>query len=540
MGETVKKFAWSYSALTSFETCPRRHKLTRIDKVVTEPQSEHIRHGNEVHKAMELHLKKEKPLPEKYKDYRPYADAVLQQEGKLLVEHKVALNKSFKPTGYFDSDVWVRGVFDVALIRPSTGKMLDWKGLPLDTPLPTPAGFTSMKDVEVGDEVLSSSGAPCRVVGKSKVNARPCFTVEFDDRTTVVCDNVHLWPTLRGVVPVTELVIGDAIPVAKPAQHTEKPLPIDPYVFGLWLADGKHTSSEITKPDEFVWEEIARRGYKLGSVNPSAVVNGKAPTRTVKGIRAHLRALDVLGNKHIPDCYLGASVDQRTDLLRGLMDGDGNANPTRKQVVFTTVSRRLSDDVKQLAESLGQRVNQSVTTQRGFGLTVTAYPLAWRPLGLNPFLLPRKAERVKDCWGPGKSNVRRVASVTPTAELETQCIAVDSPDNTFLCTRSYIPTHNTGKPKPDPSQLQLFAAMGFASFPYVQKFDTGFVWLGHKKLNRNEFDKDEAPGIWREFIVRVARMESAIESDKFPANPSGLCRAHCPVPKSMCEFSGRE
>ena len=42
-----------------------------------------------------------------------------------------------------------------------------------------------------------------------------------------------------------------------------------------------------------------------------------------------------------------------------------------------------------------------------------------------------------------------------------------------------------------------------------------------------------------EFIPRVERVEYAIKNSVFNPNPSGLCRAWCPVPRSKCEFSGK-
>ena len=44
---------WSYSSLNAWEQCPRRYHLTRIAKVISEPQTEATLHGNEVHKALE-------------------------------------------------------------------------------------------------------------------------------------------------------------------------------------------------------------------------------------------------------------------------------------------------------------------------------------------------------------------------------------------------------------------------------------------------------------------------------------------------------
>lgn len=118
---------WSYSGLTAFETCPRRYKLTKLTKEVKEPQTEAQMHGVEVHKAIELAIKGEQPLPEKYSKYGPIVDKVTGSPGDKLVEYQFALTSSFKPTGFFDSDAWVRGVIDFANLRPTSATVLDWK-----------------------------------------------------------------------------------------------------------------------------------------------------------------------------------------------------------------------------------------------------------------------------------------------------------------------------------------------------------------------------------------------------------------------------
>lgn len=97
-----------------------------------------------------------------------------------------------------------------------------------------------------------------------------------------------------------------------------------------------------------------------------------------------------------------------------------------------------------------------------------------------------------------------------------------------------------GKPKTDGDQLKLFAAAGFAAFPYLERIKTGYVWLAHNRMDTTDFHKDDLPAIWQEFTPRVIRLVKAREADKFPPNPSGLCKNWCPVPKSMCEFSGKE
>ncbi|HEY5990390.1 MAG TPA: DNA translocase FtsK 4TM domain-containing protein [Streptosporangiaceae bacterium] len=79
------------------------------------------------------------------------------------------------------------------LIAGATGA---GKALALDTPVPTPRGWTTMGDVRVGDEVFDERGRPCTVIGATPVmHDRPCYEVEFSDGTVIVADADHLWRT---------------------------------------------------------------------------------------------------------------------------------------------------------------------------------------------------------------------------------------------------------------------------------------------------------------------------------------------------------
>ena len=77
-------------------------------------------------------------------------------------------------------------------------RIIDYKGLALDTPIPTPTGWTTMGDLSVGDEVLGAAGTGVAVTGKSQVHNRPCYQLTFSDGSTVICDNVHLWQVEDG------------------------------------------------------------------------------------------------------------------------------------------------------------------------------------------------------------------------------------------------------------------------------------------------------------------------------------------------------
>ena len=121
------KNAWSYSALTAYETCPRRFQLTRVTKQVVEHQTEATIWGNKVHKALELFAKGEKPLPPDLQKYERYVKKILSYEGKRVVEERVALDKNFRPTKWMAKDVWVRGIIDIGVVGSEKAYLLDWK-----------------------------------------------------------------------------------------------------------------------------------------------------------------------------------------------------------------------------------------------------------------------------------------------------------------------------------------------------------------------------------------------------------------------------
>jgi replicative DNA helicase len=122
------------------------------------------------------------------------------------------------PTGFNELDEVTNGLHPGQMIivaaRPGVGK-----ALALDTPLPTPSGWTTMGDVAVGDELLDADGLPTRVVAATGVMlGRPCYEIEFSDGTVIVADAQHQWPTVYGIRTSARLRSGlDTIVVARSA-----------------------------------------------------------------------------------------------------------------------------------------------------------------------------------------------------------------------------------------------------------------------------------------------------------------------------------
>ena len=158
-------------------------------------------------------------------------------------------------------------------------------------------------------------------------------------------------------------------------------------------------------------------------------------------LQARLRALGVLGAKHIPTLYLRAEESQRRALLAGLLDTDGYAAPNGS-VVFSVTSRRLAEDVFDLVVGLGYRA--SVTTKPVRGRTPAssiAYSVSFTPEE-KVFGLDREADRQVSQTRSG-TRFRYVVDVRPIASVPVRCVQVDNDDHMYLASRAMIPTHNS-------------------------------------------------------------------------------------------------
>lgn len=132
----VKEWAWSYSKLKNFNTCPKKMYEVDICKNYTDT-GEGMVWGNEVHDGLAKACMGKVPLPATMTQWQPWVDKVRAGPGELLVEQKFALTRQFQPTAYFSkkNDVWFRGIGDVVRIDGPVALVLDWKtGKVLDDP----------------------------------------------------------------------------------------------------------------------------------------------------------------------------------------------------------------------------------------------------------------------------------------------------------------------------------------------------------------------------------------------------------------------
>jgi hypothetical protein len=110
-----------------YENCPKRYFHQRIEKSVVDPGGEASKHGERVHKVLEDYIKDDAPLDHSNKKFAPMLDALKQGPGTKHAELEMTLSDTFKPTGWFEPDAWLRSKLDYVAINGKNAVVLDWK-----------------------------------------------------------------------------------------------------------------------------------------------------------------------------------------------------------------------------------------------------------------------------------------------------------------------------------------------------------------------------------------------------------------------------
>ena len=363
------------------------------------------------------------------------------------------------------------------------------KAQPLDAKVLTPAGWRRMGDILPGAVVIAGDGSHAKVTGVFPQGEKDIFRVVFSDGGSTECCDEHLWLTetyrersykqrglklgkkwacgtakVRPLSDIRTTLVADhldaknhSIPIVQEVQFRSAPVPVDPYLLGVLIGDGCLTMRRVlfSTSDNFILSavsnaipedcelvHIGKYDYAIafrGKVARAVGERGSVPSHPVKNA---LISLGLMGRysyeKRVPSSYLYNDINTRVAVLRGLMDTDGTVDKRGVGVSFTTTSPGLADDVSELVRSLGGIVGHSVRTPSG-GREATTLFIAMPP-HINPFLLPRKADRVrpKTKYAPA----RYIVSVEPVGRKAAQCISIDHPSHLYV-TDDYIVTHNT-------------------------------------------------------------------------------------------------
>ncbi len=328
-------------------------------------------------------------------------------------------------TGFEELDEKTHGLHPGQLVlvaaRPALGKALG-----LDTPLPTPAGWTTMGEVSVGDFLLGADGRPTRVVAATDVmDDRPCFEVEFSDGTVITADADHQWRTTIRVDEPTEYL---------PTVHRagdRQPLPDGSVaLYGAAAAEAILGGTPVDGSEQIVTTfeigALANCGAP-GRVRHAIAVAGAMQLPEVDlPVRPYVLGLEVGSgtSARIPPEYLRSSAAQRHELLSGVLDAQRvESTATRVNLVLADI--HAAADLVELVTSCG-------------------YLPACPPDGAVP---PK--------GGPGGSfwisfvrsaaarSERDIVDVREVPCVAVRCVQVDNDDHMYLAGEAMIPTHNS-------------------------------------------------------------------------------------------------
>lgn len=328
------------------------------------------------------------------------------------------------------------------------------KALSIDTPILTSEGWKTMGTLTDSDQVYAPDGTLTPIITHPIRSGRECYRIIFDDHTTLVADEDHLHPVVhkrsgqRLILSTREMYQHQGpgrnlyhIPVCSPLLFPSQPLPLplDPYLLGYWLGDGTSSQSRITVS----LGDLPSLLSQLPQGLPYEIVPARRPTcatLSIRSIRARLKELDLLKNKHIPLAYLQAHFKDRVSVLQGMIDSDGSV--TSKGVAqFINSNPQLIRDFTDLATGLGLKVTVRQRVTNSYGEKRISWVCRFKS-PFTPARLPRKALRHL----PPRStrfDSRTIIKIEPVESVPVRCITVKHPSKLYLATRALIPTHNT-------------------------------------------------------------------------------------------------
>ena len=361
------------------------------------------------------------------------------------------------------------------------------KALPNSTVIPTPNGQKQVGEIKPGDLLFDAFGKPTLVKAIYPQGEKEVWEITFKDGRKAKCCEEHLWSyctegqrkeqkinrkfytkTLKEIneMPLYQPGHGYKIlvPMQKAVEYPAKQYYLKPYTFGLLLGDGSFRynntnkglcfSSENDELPTAIAQEMNWHYKKCSDYNYNWMFeNPNNNTHTNIWVEEALRDFPALWQaksetKFIPREYLEGSIEQRFDLLNGLLDTDGSVDKEKGRISYYTVSPQLRDNVIELSLSLGFKATWLEDNHNKDNLPLYKIEIAGSPENkIKLFKLKRKHELILQWYNNGKRKEENLFNPIVKIEKlnykeEMTCFYVDNNEHLFLM-NDYIVTHNT-------------------------------------------------------------------------------------------------
>lgn len=375
---------------------------------------------------------------------------------------------------------------------------------PDDSLVCTPKGFVRLDGLRIGQQVTDpTTGGTCSVIAIYPHPEMDIWKFVFDDGASLEVGEDHLWAfrlsnhhrprtkpsSQRGYasrvlgskqpnsrwnnyrVGTTKEILelfhrGKKLrfPLTEPVCFTPRPgrKQIPMYLLGLFLGDGHLPLIKISTSDK----EIADYLKGLDFSN-----SGDDEWRARRKVRSRLwRDFTQWGlkecrswEKFIPSYLKYRQLEDRVELLRGLLDTDGTVDKGGR-VSFSSTSRKLAQDVQWLVWSLGGKAwirnRQTYFTYKGvYKAGRPSYNVEIQhPKVSALFKLKRKKARCTDSWNGGYELGRKLISVEYMGKKKARCIQVSSPAGLYVA-NDFVVTHNSEAAIPWAAGIHCFSGV---------------------------------------------------------------------------------
>lgn len=362
------------------------------------------------------------------------------------------------------------------------------KAIPNSERIPTPDGWKVIGDIKEGDYVFDAFGKPTKVLQIFPQGLKDVWIITFKDGRTVRCCKEHLWSyntpgqkksflqQRRFVTKELQEIIKEPlqgyngqymilVPQQYAVEYSKKEHYLPPYVFGTLLGDGSFRQQPCNKSLQFSSETseipnyigdamgwIVKRSREKNytwyfSTTEFTKMGQKINVWVEEALQEYPELINAKSeDKYVPRDYLEDSIENRYELLNGLLDTGGSVDE-KGRISYWTVSEQLSKDVVELCQSLGFKTHVTIDTHKD-SLPCYCIHITGRPEDkLKLFRLKRKKERIENWFNITK---RKEANThNPIIKIEQlnyqeemTCFIVDNAEHLFLV-GDFVPTHNT-------------------------------------------------------------------------------------------------
>ena len=391
---------------------------------------------------------------------------------------------------------FVRSNVDVCWFGGSLG---GGKELSINELVLTPYGWKRNGDLKEGDIISTPFGKPTKILQVFPHSNKDIYVLRTSDGRECQCGLEHLWEVRTtkqihnyrkhyenrnfSVLTTQELIDGMAkgskyfIPIPKAQEFCKKDFVIPPYVLGVLIGDGCLTDKNsdnyilISNTEKDIIDKVAEFTGTTKFRDSKCNHNKYFYFDKAKDYKTYLRNVglaDYSYNKFIPQEYLWGSIEQRKQLLYGLMDTDGCIEE-KNRYSFSTTSERLKDDFVYLCRSLGYIATVGVDKRKSKYTKEVAYDIRIQTDDIifsSKKHLTRYNENYdkytrRRSYGATNDHVK-IDSITYKCNEDALCIFVEDKDHLYIA-GDFLTTHNTfgailsmAEPSLDPNFRGLF------------------------------------------------------------------------------------